>query len=57
MSCKEVFVWFAVACICSLVLVLFVLASAAIIAIPGRLQDIEKAIKELNRGDRNAKLD
>ena len=50
MSCKEVFVWFAVACICSLVLVLYVLASAAIIAVPNRLQDIEKAIKELKKG-------
>lgn len=50
MSCKEVFVWFAVACICSLVLVLFILASAAIIVIPDRLQSIEKAIKEQKKG-------
>lgn len=46
MNCKEVLVWFAVACLCSLVLVLFILASAAIIVIPDRLQNIEKAIKE-----------
>ena len=50
MSCKEVLVWFVIACCCSLVLVLFVLASAAIIAIPDRLQDIEKAIKEQKKG-------
>lgn len=48
MSCKEVFTWFALACCCSIVLVLFILASAAIIAIPDRLRDIEKSNERKN---------